>query len=318
MKKIFQSGIIAFCVTLATSVAFSQSTKNEEIVIRKNGDSKAKTIVVIDSNSITVNGQPLADYKGDVQVFTRKFMGGHPGNTFFSPGTGFRMDDGNSPRTFLGVLTEKSPKGALIKNIIKGSGAEKAGLQEKDVITRVDDKEILSPDDLSAIVKTHEPGDEVTITFLRNGKKKDCKVTLGKTNSGPLAFNFKPDSPDWNNGDFNFKMPKISGLNDLRGPYFDLYDNDQPRLGLQIQETEDSRGVKILNVKEGSPADKAGLKKDDIIYEVNGEKVKNVTDIKTQVNNSGKKEHYSIKAKRNNSDINFEVDIPKKLKSASL
>ena len=72
----------------------------------------------------------------------------------------------------------------------------------------------------------------------------------------------------------------------------------------------------ILNVEEGSAADKAGIKKDDIITEVNGEKVNNVDDIRSQLNNSENREQYTIKAKRNNVDMNFEVKVPKKLKTA--
>ena len=90
------------------------------------------------------------------------------------------------------------------------------------------------------------------------------------------------------------------------------------RLGLKIEDTENDNGVKILNVEEGSPADKAGLKKDDVITTFNGEKVNSVDELMDQVNDSEDKSNINIKAMRNNSEMNFEVKIPKKLNSANL
>ena len=323
MKRIFLPAVITFYSVLIGSTVFSQTTKNraqknEEIIIRKNDDSKSKTIIVVDSNDITINGQPLSDYKGDVQVFTRKFMRGNPENVPYLPELNFRMNSFNGTRTFLGVLTEKSDKGALIKTVTKGSSAEKAGLKEQDIITGFGGTKISTAEDLAKIVKAYKPGDEVKITYLRNGKKKNAKVILGKTNANPMAFNFKMDSLNLNNRNFNFKMPDLSRLDNLRGSYFDLYNHNQPKIGLRIQEMEDSSGVKILNVEEGSPADKAGLKKDDIIREVNGEKVNTVNDVRAELNNSKNKEHYTIKAQRNSSGLDFEIKVPKKLNSADL
>ncbi len=315
MKKIFLSAIITFCGVLLTNIGFSQTKnrpqKNEEIIIRKNGDSIEKTIIEIDSDNITINGQPLADYKGDVQVLKRKLMRGNSSNFLYSPRMNFKMNDFNGNRTFLGVLTEKSDKGVLIKTVTKGSSAEKAGLKEQDIITKVGDKKIITPEDLAEIIKTYKPGDEVKIDYQRNGKKKDTKVTLGKTNEA-MAFNFNVDSLNFNDRNFNFKMPEFSEQNHS----FNFFNRNQPKLGLKIQETEDGNGVKILNVEEGSAAEKAGIKKDDIITEVNGEKVNSVDEIREKMSNSENKQHYTIKAKRNNSEMNFEVLIPKQLRSA--
>lgn len=304
------------------NICFAQTKnhtqKNEEIIIRKNNDSKAKTIIEIDSNNITINGQPLADYKGDVQVLKRNLMRGNSNNFLYSPNANFIMNNFNSTRAFLGVLSEKSDKGALIKSVTKGSSAEKAGLKEQDIITKVGDKIITNSADLADIVKTYKPGDEVKMDYLRNGKKKEVKVKLGKS-SDAMTFNFNDDSLLLNDRNLNYKMKefsKLHQLNNLSGSDFNFFNRNQPKLGLRIQDTEDNKGVKILNVEEGSAAEKAGIKKDDIITEVNGEKVNNVDDIRSQLNNAGNKEHYTIKAKRNNADMNFEVKVPKKLKTA--
>ena len=89
-------------------------------------------------------------------------------------------------------------------------------------------------------------------------------------------------------------------------------------MGLKIEDTENNIGVKIISVEEGSPADKAGLKKDDIISSFNGEKVTSVDELMDQVNDSEDKDTFNIKAMRNNSEMNFDIKIPKKLNSADL
>ena len=59
------------------------------------------------------------------------------------------------------------------------SGAEKAGIQEGDIITAVGDTEIASSTDLVAAVRTYQVGDKVDITLVRDGKEKTVNATLG-------------------------------------------------------------------------------------------------------------------------------------------
>jgi serine protease Do len=322
MKRIIFAGAITFGFVFTTLTGFSQSVKKpvqkgEEIIIRKNDDSKAKTVIVIDSNRITINGQPLSDYVGDVKVITRKFMGGNSGNSLFMPGTKLNFENFNSSRTFLGVLSEKSDKGVLIKTVTKGSSAEKAGLKEQDIITKLGDKKITSPEELADAVKSYKPGDEVTINYLRNGKKKAAKVVLGKSDNA-MAFNFNIDSLYQHGRNFNFKMPEFPRLNNLQGSYFNSLNRNQPKLGLKIQDTEDGNGIKILDVESGSAADKAGLKKEDIINEMNGEKVNSISELMSKMGSSENKRDYKLKVKRGNTDLNFDVKVPEKLRSADL
>ncbi len=319
MKRIFLSGMITCCAALITNIGLAQTKnqvqKNEEIIIRKNNDSDSKMVVVIDSNVITINGQPLADYKGDVRVLKRdRLMNRDFESLSDEPRMNFKTININASKAFLGVLTEKSDKGALIKSVTKESAAEKAGLKENDIITKVGDKLIATPEDLAAAVKAHKPGDELKINYLRSGKKKEAKVTLGKNNA--MVFNWNGDENFVGGKNFNFKTPDLSRLDELRT--FNFFDRNQPKLGLKIQDTEDGNGVKILNVEEGSAAEKAGLKKDDLITELNGQKVNSVSEVREQLSSAENKTKYSIKAKRNNSEMNFDVQVPKQLKSADL
>lgn len=298
--------------------------KTEEIIIRKNGDKDNKMTIQVDGDSITVNGKPLSEYHdGEVSIMKRDLRNRRSENFLYAPDNksmDFDLiqndDENSSPHTFLGVLTEKSDDGAKINEVVKGSAAEKSGLLKGDIITKLGDKEISSPEDLMDAVKSHKAGDEVKVYYTRDKKKKDVKVKLGETKENKKISIYKNFNPGMGSNDFNFKMPPMPRMNNNN--FFKFRYDNKPKLGLKIEDTENNSGVKILNVEEGSPADKAGLKKDDIITSFNGEKVNSVDEIMDKVNDSEENQNLTIKAMRNNSEMNFEVKIPKKLNNADL
>jgi len=295
--------------------------KSEEIIIRKNGDANKKMTIEIDGSNITVNGKPLSDYHdGDVTVTQRDFRNKRSDNSLFAPrGDMFAQDfDNVKPHALLGVITDKTDDGVKITEVEKESGAEKAGLSNGDIITKLDDKKIASPQDLMDAVRTHKPGDEVKIYYTRDNKKKDTKAKLGESKALARTFSFN-GSPDMDGNNFNFKMPPMPKAYNMPNRNFNFfYKNDRPKLGLKIEDTEKGDGVKVLSVEEGSAADKAGIKKDDIITELNGEKINDVNDASEQLRESGENPDIKIKAMRNNSEMNFEAKIPKKLNSTDL
>lgn len=70
-------------------------------------------------------------------------------------------------------------EGAYINSIVAGGAAEKAGLQEGDIIVKVDGQSIESSSDLVLAVRSHDPNDQIDVTYLRDGKEETAKVTLG-------------------------------------------------------------------------------------------------------------------------------------------
>jgi len=61
-----------------------------------------------------------------------------------------------------------------------GGPAADAGLRAGDVIVRVDGRTVRQPDDVSAAVEPHKPGDVVQVTVLRSGARVSFSVELGK------------------------------------------------------------------------------------------------------------------------------------------
>ncbi len=79
----------------------------------------------------------------------------------------------------LGVsVTTAENGGALVSQVTASSAAAKAGIQQGDVITKVDGKDISESDDLVAAVQAGTVGQKMTITFTRNGTEKQVTVTL--------------------------------------------------------------------------------------------------------------------------------------------
>ncbi|MFY1690094.1 trypsin-like peptidase domain-containing protein [Plantactinospora sp. WMMB782] len=82
----------------------------------------------------------------------------------------------------LGVqVTPAENGGALIGGVVPGSPAAKAGLQQGDVVTQFGDKKIGDADDLVGAVQAGKVGDQVQVTYTRNGVEKTATVTLAET-----------------------------------------------------------------------------------------------------------------------------------------
>lgn len=312
MRKII---FIAFCLPLIQLLstplqAQSEKTKNDtrEIIIIKNGDKEKKLTIETKDGEVFINGKPSSEYKdGDVSVIKRNFQNGY--NFNYSGDTSFFETWGNK-LPFLGVTTEKAEDGAKITKITKGSAAEKAGLKEGDVITRLGDKKISNPEDLMDAVKKYKIKDDVTLNYKRDGRQSETNALLGESNMFN-AFNYN----DYTGKSFSFTMPKLPAL--PRMPYTFAFNYGQ-RLGVSIEDADNDNGAKITDVNDDSPAAKAGLKENDIITEVNGKNVKNVNDVRKEIADVKDKISYNIKAKRNGSEMNFEIKIPKRVNKANI
>ena len=71
-------------------------------------------------------------------------------------------------------------QGVLVAEVTSGSGAEKAGLKEGDIIKKIDDININKFSDLTGYIYTKRPEDEVLVTFLREGNERQARVKLSK------------------------------------------------------------------------------------------------------------------------------------------
>jgi len=95
----------------------------------------------------------------------------------------------SSPSTqtaFLGVSVRNpsSGNGAEIASVTSGGPAATAGLQVGDVIVRIDNATVTSASDLAPQITAHQPGNQVTVSYTRNGSAASVKVALGQRPAG--------------------------------------------------------------------------------------------------------------------------------------
>jgi serine protease Do len=321
MKTIVRSGTIVLAFVLIMGQAFSQAekaapkpSKSDNIIIHKKGTTTEKITVVIDGDKITVNGKPVDEYKNDkVDIIHGDDMDPMAMIAPMPPEGGWKMfgDDFmheiHSNKAFLGVMTTESDGGAKITEVTKESGAEKAGLKEGDIITKIGDEKVEDADDVYKAVGKLKPNDKVNISYKRAGKETTVPVTLSE-NKQVRAYS-------WNNseGD-NFKFRTRPDSRNYNGFYWD----DKPRLGIQVQDREDGKGVKVLSVEEEEAAEKAGLKEDDVITQVNGKNVTSVDDLRTSMKDAKKGDTLKITYTRDNKTQTVDVHFPKDLNTIDL
>ena len=78
-------------------------------------------------------------------------------------------------------------QGVFVGGVTEGSGAAKAGIRERDVITKIDNINIRKFSDLTGYIKSKRPGDEVSVRLIRDGEERDINVKLTKLETLQIA-----------------------------------------------------------------------------------------------------------------------------------
>lgn len=228
------------------------------------------------------------------------------------------------PYTWLGVSTEKLSgdliekkdlkvkEGVYVIEVIEGSPAEKAGLQAGDVIVAVDGEEIADPRMLSATIRSKDVGDEVKITYFRDGKKRTTETELGQREATSFSFGHGNDDR-WKE---HFKGEGWQRhMEKMRTP--------RAFLGVTAGDDENMDGAVIGSVEEGSSAEKMGLKEGDVIRSVNGEAIEDLGDLSEKISAMRPGEKVTLKIDRSGTEqelsgelgeremhFNFNFDMP--------
>ena len=231
------------------------------------------------------SGGPLINMRGEVIGINTAIIASGQGIGFAIPINMAKeivpqlQEKGHVTRGWLGVgIQEVTPelaksfdlkekKGALVAQVISGSPAEKAGIEQGDVIVEFDGKEVVDSKDLPRIVASTSVGKAVTIKLSRNGKVLERQVKVGEMEE-------------------KVEVAKALSHKSLGITVQNLTPEIAKGLGL-----EKEIGVVVTRVEAGSPAANAGIQTGDVIREVNRKPVKDVEDFvqkieKTRVQDS--------------------------------
>ncbi|MFP3870599.1 MAG: DegQ family serine endoprotease [Syntrophobacteria bacterium] len=218
------------------------------------------------------SGGPLFNMEGEVVGINTAIVASGQGIGFAIPANMAtellpQLKQGKVIRGWLGVSIQKvtpelaesfnleEAEGALVADVVKDSPAERGGIKRGDIITAFDGKDIESPHELSRIVAGTSPERRVKVKVLREGETKTLNVTLGT-------------------------MPEdFSGIIEKSTAELGLsVQNLTPELAEQFGWARDEKGVLITAVDPGSPGDEAGLRRGDLVKEVNRETVDSVSE----------------------------------------
>lgn len=227
------------------------------------------------------SGGPLINGRGEVvgintALFSR--TGGYMGIGFAIPINMVKsiedqlQKEGKVTRGWLGVVIQNVDKdlaesfglkqvgGILISEVQKESPASAAGLQQGDVILRLDGVELHDVSDLRNRVALLQPGSKAMVEIMRNGREKKIQISIGEQ---PANFS---------------KRGPASNDNDSLDQYGLTLQELTPELAKKFDYEEDS-GLIISDVASGSAAEAAGLKPGQLVEEVNRERVKSLQDL---------------------------------------
>ncbi|MGE4552299.1 MAG: Do family serine endopeptidase [Desulfovibrionaceae bacterium] len=157
-------------------------------------------------------------------------------------------------------------KGVLVADVFKGDPADKAGVKTGDVITAVNGKQVDDSSALARAVAAIAPGETAGLTVLRDGKSHTLDVILAdrSEHTEQMAKNGQsaPAQPDTDLG-ITVRM---------------LRQGEAKALGL-----DETYGMLVTQVAQGSPADRSGLVRGDVVLEIDRSRVKTPKDFNAAV-----------------------------------
>jgi serine protease Do len=189
------------------------------------------------------------------------------------------VNNGKVTRAYLGVMAqevtpsiakafhEPEVRGALIGDVTPDSPAQKAGLEKGDIILDINGKPVNNSAELRMHVSLMAPGTKVSVKVFRDGAEKTLPLTLAEMPTETARS----------------EQPENSSEDALEGI---AVENVTAQTGRQLRLPADATGVVVTSVDPAGKAAESGLKRGDVIQEVNHKPVRNNADFESAMRNA--------------------------------
>jgi serine protease Do len=193
-----------------------------------------------------------------------------------SVASGAVADGQDSPAPWLGVRlggTFAPEQGVAVSRIFVDSPADRAGLRARDVIVAFDGQPLASPGELIERIRSHEPGAWVPLTVLRQDDEIELDVRLDD-------------------------RPKVIAKSGMRRGWIGVEAIDLPRSLREHFGAPPEAGVMVSEVVAGGPAEAAGFRLGDVVYEVGGVSVASLPVLQELIAGGGVGNEYEFSVAR--------------------
>ncbi len=235
------------------------------------------------------SGGPLVNAKGELigintAIFSR--TGGYQGIGFAVPSNMVRLvmnqltKEGRVTRGWIGVTIQeltpelaqqfklKNAAGVLVSDVLKGSPAYKAGIVRGDIIIEFDGKKVKDVGTLRNMVAQSKIGSQIKIRVLRGDNEVAVTTSIAEL---PADVSSALPRPGENTGNVENALSGIT-VADL-----------QPSIARQLGVEKDEKGVVVVKIESGALAEESGIKKGDVIQEVDRKRIANLNEFNRAV-----------------------------------
>jgi len=238
------------------------------------------------------SGGPLFNMKGEVIGINTAIVASGQGIGFAIPINLAKeilpqLEKGKVIRGWLGVSIQdvtpelaksfnlKDTKGALVADVLKDSPAQKAGIERGDIIVSFDGKTIASAHELSRTVAGTSPNTKAKVEVIRGGKRQTVTVQVG-TMPGEMEEETKVVAAE-----LGLSVQSLT-----------------PELAEQFDWPRGEKGLLITGVEPGSAAEDGGLRRGDLIKEMDHKPVQTVDEYRRQLKKAKQGESILFLVKR--------------------
>ncbi len=240
------------------------------------------------------SGGPLINTKGEVIGINSAIMAHGQGIGFAIPINMVNdilpqlKEKGRVVRGWLGVFVQKvtpelagsfgleEGRGALVGQVIEDGPAEEAGIKKGDIILTFDGIRIKEMNELPRVVAATQVGKKVKVVVFRNGKEKVLTVKIGELPEETIAAVERAKE-----GNLGMTVQDLT-----------------PELANRLGYRDDEEGVVVSKVDPNGPAEEAGMRRGDLIKEVNREKVTSTEEFLSALKSAKAEENVLLFVKR--------------------